>query len=57
MFEQAGKAYAAIFAATPGFAAARFEAGVIGEQKRFVEDRRKVAAVIGSADGGFVGHG
>ena len=31
MFEQAGKAYAAIFAATPGFAAARFEAGVISE--------------------------
>ena len=38
------------------FAPARFEAVVVGERQRLVEDRPEVAAVIGGADGGLVRH-
>ena len=57
MLEHAGNADAAIFAARFRCAPARLEAIVTGERQRLVEDGRKIAAVIGGADGGLVGHG
>ena len=57
MFEHAGNADAAIFAAQFCCAPARLEAIVTGKRQRLVEDGRKIAAVIGRADGGLVRHG
>ena len=57
MLQHAGNADAAISAALFCFTPPRFDAVIVGERQRLVEDRRKVAAIIGGADGGFVRHG
>jgi hypothetical protein len=56
MLEHAGNSDAAMAAARLGGAAARFEMFVIRQLQCALQHRRKVAAVIRRADGGFVRH-
>ena len=56
MFEHAGNAEPAIFAALGRFALALLEVVVVGKLQRLVEDRLEVAGVVGGADRGLVRH-